>query len=257
MYTLGIDVGSTSSKAVILKNGKELVSHAVIPLGTGTVGPEQVYQQVFLNTTLSISDIAWTVATGYGRLNCSYANQQISELSCHAKGIHFLIPDVRTIIDIGGQDAKAIRVDSNGQLINFQMNDKCAAGTGRFLEVMSRVMGLEVAELGEYDARATGVETISNTCTVFAESEVISKLSAGVDIANLVAGIHDSVARKITGLTLRMGILPEVALTGGGALNTGLVRALERNLKCGLLLPSLPQFTGAVGAALFALEGRL
>ena len=138
----------------------------------------------------------------------------------------------------------------------FVMNDKCAAGTGRFLEVMSRVMGLEIAELGEYDARATEVETISNTCTVFAESEVISKLSAGVDIANLVAGIHDSVARKITGLTLRMGILPEVALTGGGALTTGLVRALERNLKCGLLLPSLPQFTGAVGAALFALEGR-
>ena len=254
MYTLGIDVGSTSSKAVILKNGKELVSHAVIPLGTGTVGPEQVYQQVFLNTTLSISDIAWTVATGYGRLNCSYANQQISELSCHAKGIHFLIPDVRTIIDIGGQDAKAIRVDSNGQLINFQMNDKCAAGTGRFLEMIARTLEVSLDELGAIALTSTEEIEITSMCSVFAESEVISLIANNKEKNDISNGVCNAIAGKAYGLLRRIGLEPGFMMTGGVAKNPGVVRAVEKKLGEKLYICEEPEIVGATGAALYALE---
>lgn len=256
MYTLGIDVGSTSSKAVILKDNAEIVSCIVVPLGTGTSGPDTAYAEVFKSAGLTQADIAWTVATGYGRLKCSYANEQISELSCHAKGINFLLPNVRTIIDIGGQDAKAIRLGPEGQLVNFQMNDKCAAGTGRFLEVMARVLDLDINDLGPVSEKAQKPVKISNTCTVFAESEVISHMSTDVGIENIAAGIHNSVAQRVAGMAGRIGLEPDFAISGGVALNIGVVHALERALGYEIIAHPYCQLAGALGASRLAWEHK-
>ena len=168
MYTLGIDIGSTASKAVALKDGKELIGHTVESLGTGTEGPKLALKNLFDQTGLSRADIACTIATGYGRLNCEGADGQISELSCHARGIHFLLPGARTVVDNGGQDAKALRISPEGKLISFQMNDKCAAGTGRFLDVMAQVLNVPISQLGPLSEQSTHPVNISNTCTVFA-----------------------------------------------------------------------------------------
>lgn len=254
MYTSGIDIGSTSSKVVILENGKTLLAHEVVPLGTGTVGPVQAIRTAYETAGISAQDISYTVVTGYGRMNYADADAQISELSCHAKGVHFLLPEVRTIIDIGGQDAKALQISDNGQLLAFQMNDKCAAGTGRFLEVMAKVLNVPISELGSISERADKPSAISNTCTVFAESEVISQLSAGTSIENIAAGIHSSVAKRVAGMALRLGHPTSLAMSGGVALNSGVVRAMERELGCPVHVHPLCQSAGAIGAALFAWE---
>lgn len=252
MYTLGIDIGSTSSDAVILKERTEIVAKHVSPLGTGTIGPQQALDAVLSESGLALSDMAYVVATGYGRMNCDYANEQVSELSCHAKGVHFLCPDVATIIDIGGQDAKALRVGPNGQLLNFVMNDKCAAGTGRFLDVMSKVLNLELEDLGDVSAKAKEPVSISNTCTVFAESEVISHLSNHVAIEDIVAGIHISVAKRVAGMALRIGCDPQVVMSGGVALNKGVVSAMETELGMEVFAHPDCQLAGAIGAAIIA-----
>ena len=176
MYTMGIDVGSASSKVVILKDGKDVVAAEVVQVGTGSTGPKKAIEMAFEASGLKQEDIAFTVATGYGRFSLD-ADKQFSEISCHAKGIFFLVPTARTIIDIGGQDAKAIRLDNKGGIKQFFMNDKCAAGTGRFIEVMARVLETTLDEMATLDELATETAPISSTCTVFAESEVISQLS--------------------------------------------------------------------------------
>lgn len=257
MNTLGIDIGSTSSKVVILQDGETLRAHCVVPLGTGTVGPEQALAAAYREAGLAKDDIALTVATGYGRMNYAAANAQVSELSCHAKGIHYLLPEVRTVIDIGGQDAKALQISDTGQLLAFQMNDKCAAGTGRFLEVMAKVLNVDISELGPLSGRADKPATISNTCTVFAESEVISQLSAGVSAENIAAGIHNSVAKRVAGMALRLGRPTALAMSGGVALNTGVVHAMEREIGCRIQVHPLCQSAGAIGAALFAWEKQM
>lgn len=254
MYYLGIDIGSSATKLIAIDENKQIAGRSVVQLGTGTSGVATAVEALYASSGLKAKDIAMTVATGYGRLTCDGADLQISEISCHAKGVHCLLPQVRTIIDIGGQDTKAIQVSERGAIQQFVMNDKCAAGTGRFLDVMSTVLDVGLDKLGEVDAQHTEVLPISNTCTVFAESEVISKLSAGHPIPNILAGIHQAVAKRVAGLVLRVGVAPEVCLTGGVAQNSGIVRALEEELTCSLLLPSDPQITGALGAALFALE---
>lgn len=256
MYTLGIDIGSTSSKAAILKDGKELIAHVVEPLGTGTIGPETALRQVFKLSGLTQKDIHFTIATGYGRLSCSIADEQISELSCHASGIHFLLPEVRTVIDIGGQDAKALTISPDGRLTAFQMNDKCAAGTGRFLDVMARVLNVPISRLGPLSEQSTHPASISNTCTVFAESEVISQLSAQIPLADIAAGIHNSVAKRVAGMALRLGRPECTAMSGGVALNIGVVHAMERELGCPITVDPLCQSAGAIGAALLAFKKR-
>lgn len=180
MYTLGIDIGSSSSKAVLLKNGSEIIAEDAIQAGTGSSGPSRVLQQIMQQSGLELNEIDYTIATGYGRFSVAFANEQISEITCHAKGIAWLLPGTGTIIDIGGQDAKAISLDSNGNILKFFMNDKCAAGTGRFLDVMSRVLETELSEMGEWHFRSAHPAKVSSTCTVFAESEVISLLSQGI-----------------------------------------------------------------------------
>ena len=251
-YTMGMDIGSTASKCLILINGTEIAGSAVIPAGTGTSGPGRALEEALAAASISMDAISRITATGYGRNTFSGADDVVSELSCHAIGIHAIFPDVRTLIDIGGQDAKVVRVTETGRLDNFVMNDKCAAGTGRFLEVMARVLELEVSELAEKSAQAKNVVNISSTCTVFAESEVISQLSNNVDIADLVAGIHRSVAVRTAGLARRLGIEKPVAMSGGVALNAGVVKALEEELGTEIKVSPLAQLNGAYGAAVHA-----
>ncbi|MDD4722220.1 MAG: acyl-CoA dehydratase activase, partial [Acidaminococcaceae bacterium] len=177
-----------------------------------------------------------------------------SEISCHAKGMFYLLPNVRTIIDIGGQDVKAIRLNNKGQIVNFVMNDKCAAGTGRFIETMAKVIDVPLAQFGDLAVQAVSVASISSTCTVFAESEVVSKMSTGISIPNLIAGIHASVARRVVGLVRRNGIEPDIALSGGVSLNMGIVTALEEELHAPLFVSPFSQVAGSLGAALYAKE---
>ncbi len=254
MYTMGIDVGSASSKVVILKDGKDVVASEVVQVGTGSSGPKKAMENAFEASGLKQEDISFTVATGYGRFSLDNADKQMSEISCHAKGIYFLVPTARTIIDIGGQDAKAIRLDNNGGIKQFFMNDKCAAGTGRFIEVMARVLETTLDEMAGLDEQAAETAPISSTCTVFAESEVISQLSKGTSRNNIARGVHMSVASRACGLAYRGGLEKDVVFTGGVAKNAGVVRAVSSVLKTDVIVAPNPQTTGALGAALFAYE---
>lgn len=254
IYTLGIDVGSTASKCIILKNGTEIVSKSLIPVGAGTSGPARAIAQVLKNGGFKAEDMAYTLATGYGRNALQgIADRQMSELSCHARGAYFLFPQVHTVIDIGGQDVKVLHIE-NGAMVNFQMNDKCAAGTGRFLDVMARVLEVRVEDLAKLGRLSTHRIAISSTCTVFAESEVISQLSQGTNKCDIIDGIHRSVASRVAGLVHRVGLQDQVVMTGGVAQNIGVVNALEKELGHQIHTSPLTQYNGALGAALFAYQ---
>ena len=217
-------------------------------------GSQQVYHSALQAAGLSRDDLDYTVVTGYGRMKFEQADEQVSELSCHAKGVHYLLPTARSVIDIGGQDAKALQISSAGRLMNFVMNDKCAAGTGRFLEVMSRVLDVQISEMGDLSEKSAREVSISSTCTVFAESEVISQLSSNEKVEDIVAGIHRSVAKRVAGMALRIGCEPDVAMSGGVALNRGIVSAMEKELNTPILVHPDCQLAGAIGAALLAWE---
>ncbi len=252
IYTLGIDIGSTASKCVMLADGKDIVAKTLIAVGAGTSGPQRAIDAVLEAAGKTREQIAFVLATGYGRNSLEgFADHQMSELSCHAKGAAFLFPQVRTVIDIGGQDVKILRVE-NGAMTNFQMNDKCAAGTGRFLDVMARVLEVEVNDLGTLGAQSTKDVAISSTCTVFAESEVISQLAQGTDKRDIINGIHQSVAGRVAGLAHRVGVQDDVVMTGGVAQNSGVVNALQEQLGHTIHTSPLTQYVGALGAALFA-----
>lgn len=251
---LGLDIGSSSSKAVILRADGLIAAKAVVNTGTGTLGPDKVVEKALLDAGLAASEIAYSVVTGYGRINYSLANKQITEISCHAKGVAYLNPSAKTVIDIGGQDAKVIRLVNNGKIDNFVMNDKCAAGTGRFLEVMARILDCSIDELSGLAERSTEAITISNTCTVFAESEVISRLAAGAKREDVARGAHVAVAKRVAGLANRIGVKSEVVMSGGVALNLSVVAALEKEIGDKVFIVENPQVVGALGAALFAKE---
>lgn len=253
MYTMGVDIGSASSKVVILED-KKLLDYSVVQLGTGTLGPSEVIEDILKKTKLKLSDISYTVVTGYGRFSLDIADKQISEISAHAKGIHSLIPSARTIIDIGGQDAKAIALNDKGNVKQFFMNDKCAAGTGRFLEVMAKVLNVTLDEMQDLDKLSTDPATVSSTCTVFAESEVISQLSKGKSKEDIIRGVHNSVAHKVSGLAYRTMLKEDIVMTGGVAKNKGVVRAISEELQKKVIVADNPQITGALGAAIFAYE---
>ena len=254
---MGIDVGSTASKCVIMKDGAEIVAKSLVAVGTGTSGPARALAEVLENAQMTREQMDFVLATGYGRNSLDgLADMQMSELSCHAKGAAYLFPDVRTVIDIGGQDVKVIEIE-NGQMRNFVMNDKCAAGTGRFLDVMARVLEVRVEDLGDLGDKSTKEIGISSTCTVFAESEVISQLAAGTDKCDIIAGIHRSVAGRVSGLCNRVGVRDRVVMTGGVAQNHGIVQALENQLQHEIFTSPLTQYNGALGAALFAYQKAL
>jgi predicted CoA-substrate-specific enzyme activase len=195
------------------------------------------------------------VATGYGRVAVEFADTQVTEISCYARGIHHLYPEVMTVIDIGGQDSKVVAVGPGGKPLDFAMNDKCAAGTGRFLEVIARAMELDLEDMGPNALRARRAADISSTCTVFAESEVVTLVAEGVPREEIVAGICRSIARRVGGMARRVGVEPPVAFAGGVAKNVGVVRALEEVLGETLIVPEEPQIVGALGAALVARDG--
>ena len=254
IYTLGIDIGSTASKCVMLADGKDIVAKSLISVGAGTSGPQRAIDEVLSAAGKKREDMAYVLATGYGRNSLmNYADKQMSELSCHAKGAHFLFPEVHTVIDIGGQDVKVLEIE-NGVMTNFAMNDKCAAGTGRFLDVMARVLEVDVKDLGRLGAMSTKYVGISSTCTVFAESEVISQLAMGTDKCDIINGIHRSVAGRVAGLAHRIGVRDQVVMTGGVAQNQGIVKALQDELGHKIHTSPLTQYNGALGAALFAFD---
>ena len=252
ILTMGIDVGSTASKCVILKDGSEIVAKSLVAVGTGTSGPSRAIAQVLENAGMTREQMDFVLATGYGRNSLDgLADMQMSELSCHAKGAAFLFPNVRTVVDIGGQDVKVIEIE-NGMMKNFVMNDKCAAGTGRFLDVMARVLEVKVEELGDLGDKSTKEVGISSTCTVFAESEVISQLANGVKRPDLVAGICRSVASRVAALARRAGVTEQVCLSGGVARNDAVRQALSDELNVPVSVDPLAQYFGAIGAALWA-----
>lgn len=219
-------------------------------------GPEhrrlanKVMDEALQKCNLRFEDLAYVVGTGYGRMNIPFADRQITEMSCHARGVASMFPNVRLAIDIGGQDSKALKI-KEGRLLDFVMNDKCAAGTGRFLEVVAGTLGLKLEDLGSISLGSAKAVSISSTCTVFAQQEVIARLSDGAAIEDVVAGLHDSIASRAGRMARRLRVEPDVVFTGGVAKNTGVVRALARNLGCQVLVPQEPLMSGALGAALF------
>ncbi len=252
MITAGVDIGSSTSKVVILEDGKNFLGRVVVPVGTGTSGPSRAFEQAMKDANLQRGDIDLVVATGYGRKNFSDAAHQLSEITCHARGVYELVPGVQTVIDIGGQDCKAIKVGPGGVVTNFVMNDKCAAGTGRFLEVMAHILEVDVGQLADLAAASRHVVSISNTCTVFAESEVISQLSAGAPHQDVAAGIVRSVVRRVAGLARRAGVQSKVVMTGGVSLNWMAVQYMQEELGLPVMASPDAQLTGALGAALIA-----
>jgi len=251
---MGIDIGSTTSKCVVLKDGQEIVGKSLVAVGAGTSGPDRAIQAVLAACRLSREDMSYVLATGYGRHLLDWIDAELSELSCHAQGAHYIFPQARTVIDIGGQDAKVLRIDSEGMLDSFTMNTKCAAGTGRFLEVMARVLEVEMDDLERLSEQSTEVVNISSTCTVFAESEVISQLSHNTPKCDIIRGIHRSVAGRVAGLAKSVGVEDEVVMTGGVSRNGGVVLALEEALGKRIQVSPLSQYAGALGAALFAFQ---
>lgn len=251
---LGVDIGSSSSKAVLIDGRKLVLARAVENIGVGTEGPELVVKRALDLAGADENHILHTVATGYGRNAYAGADRQITEISCHGKGVVHLMPQARTVIDIGGQDAKIIRLSEFGTVENFVMNEKCAAGTGRFLEVMARILNCSLDQLADLSARAAGDIVISNTCTVFAESEVISQLAGGATKEEAARGVHSAIARRTAGLARRIGVAQEVVMSGGVALNYEVVNMLSQELNCQVNTVDDPQTVGAFGAALYALE---
>jgi predicted CoA-substrate-specific enzyme activase len=254
LYFAGVDIGSTMTKVVLMDKSSNLLSTI-----KGPTGPEyrqlanEVMRQALEQASLQIDDISYIVATGYGRLNVPFADRQITELSCHARGVSSLFPNVRTVIDIGGQDAKCMKID-NGRLVSFVMNDKCAAGTGRFLEVTAATLGIRLEDMGDISLKAIKKIQISNLCTIFAQQEVVALLSRGEKLENILAGLHDALANRVAALARRLGIEPDLVLTGGVAKNTGIVRAMKESLGCEIFVPEEPLLTGALGAAILAKE---
>jgi len=256
MYYAGVDVGAVTGKVVILGEDGEIVGFSIVPTGaSGRRAAEVALEKALEKAGLGRDLVGQVVATGYGRASVDYAGRRVTEITCHARGAHHLYPQVRTVIDVGGQDSKVIVVGPKGRVLDFLMNDKCAAGTGRFLEVMAGALELDVEELGEVGLRARRPVSISSTCTVFAESEVVGLVSEGAAREDIVAGLHKAIARRIGAMAARVGFAPPVVMTGGVAKNRGAVKALEERLGTSLIIPEEPQIVGALGAALLAREG--
>ena len=251
---LGIDIGSTTSKCALMGEDGQLLALSLVVGGIGTDGPREAEEAVLQQAGIGKEQITLTAATGYGRASWEGADYQVSELTCHGIGARHVFPEVRTIIDIGGQDAKVVALDEDGTMAEFLMNDKCAAGTGRFLDVMASILRMDVDKLGQEALSAQEHARISSTCTVFAESEVISQLAKGVDRKAIVAGICDSVASRTATLAKRIGLKPPVCMSGGVARNSGVRAALEKALGVELLYSPLCQHFGAIGAAIYALR---
>ncbi len=252
-FFAGIDVGSISTEAVVVNASGALAGESIVLTGAdSSKAVEACLEAALSRAGIKRDDLGYIISTGYGRERVKMSDEPVTEISCHGRGASTLFPGTRTVIDIGGQDSKVISLDDGGRVVNFQMNDKCAAGTGRFLEVMARALEVEVAEMGEMSLRSENRLRVSSVCTVFAESEVVGLIAQGGRREDILSAIHSSIADRIYGLAGRVGIKPEVTLTGGVAKNRGVARALEERLGLNLNIPDEPQVTGALGAALIA-----
>ena len=261
MYYLGIDIGSLSCDTVVLDRDGAVVSSAVVPTGAQNARAiERSRAEALSAAGLNEGDVAALVSTGYGRRRVEGRVAAVTEISCHARGIRRLLPGTRVLIDIGGQDSKVILLDGQGTVTDFAMNDKCAAGTGRFLEAMARVLELDITQMVDLDRGAAEDLTLSSMCTVFAESEVVSLIAGGTAVPDIVAGLNRAVASRVRSMVMRiapdLGGLP-VAMSGGVAYNGGVVRALEAALDVSIAVPEKPDTVGALGAALVALDKAL
>jgi len=252
MITVGIDVGSITAKAAVVRDGAVLADKLILTGYNARHAGENVFETIMKETGIDSSSVVKIISTGYGRNSVSIADKAVTEITCHAAGAHYLNPDVRSVIDIGGQDSKAIVLDENGNVKNFAMNDKCAAGTGRFLEVMSKALEVDLDDFGSFSLNADEPSKISSLCTVFAESEVISLISKGEKRENIIAGIHESIAARVVAMANRTGLKPPTMMTGGVAKNIGVVKALEKKIGHQIEVSPQSQLTGAIGAALLA-----
>ncbi|MHA1791062.1 MAG: acyl-CoA dehydratase activase [Promethearchaeota archaeon] len=252
--TVGIDIGSLATKVVFLKDNEILDYKIERSRHSFKQRSREIVDEILDKHGLKMSDVDKILGTGYGRHSIKeiFGEPPVTEITAHAKGVHYFLPNVRTVVDMGGQDTKIIILGKNGKVIDFQMNDKCAAGTGRFLEVMAKTLEVDLSEMAELDLKYTKETTISSTCTVFAESEVISLIASSESKPNIIHGIHKAIASRVNGMVRRMGIVGDVAFCGGVAKNGGMVRALEKELGVKLYLAPDPQITGAVGSALIA-----
>ncbi|MEM2978371.1 MAG: acyl-CoA dehydratase activase [Candidatus Hadarchaeales archaeon] len=255
MLVAGCDVGSLTAKALLLEDGR-ILSHEVRRVKPRPeLSAREVMEEALRKAGRRWEEVAYCVGTGYGRVRIPFAGENVSEISCHGRGAHWLLPSVRTVIDIGGQDCKVIRVDGEGRLVNFVMNDKCAAGTGRFLELMAKTLGVGVEELGRLSLSSGKPIPITNVCAVYAQSEVLTQLAEGASAEDVAAGVNQAMAARVKALASRVGVEREVVLSGGLARNVGVVRYLEEMLGVPLIrLDFDPQLVGALGAALFAWE---
>jgi len=254
MIVSGLDIGSLSSEAVVLRDG-EIMSYSIIPTGADTKRAARTCMAEALEKAdVRLEDLSATVATGYGRISIPFATDTFTEITCHARGAHWLFPRTRTVIDMGGQDSKVISIDGKGRVVDFVMNDKCAAGTGRFLEVMADALEVDLMEMGERSLRARGNVIISSMCTVFAESEVISLIAKGCSKDDIIRGLHAAISKRIFTMAGKLRMERPITMTGGVAKNRGIVEALRKVLKAEIHVPEEPQIVGALGAALSALK---
>lgn len=249
MYVAGLDIGARSTEAVVLGRDDEVEYRVVWTGVNGRKAARESLERCLGTVGIRVEDLACIVATGYGRHHAPFDARPVTEITCHGTGAHFLLPDAKTVIDIGGQDSKAIRLDGNGNAVKFAMNDKCAAGSGLFLERMAQVLEVEVDELGDLGSEAQKQVTLSSMCVVFAESEVVSLLAQGHRKEDIIRGIHFAIAQRVIGLARRVSMQPPVVFTGGGAKNKGLVAALKALCGCDIYVPEEPQIVGALGAA--------
>lgn len=257
MLYAGIDIGSQSTDVVIIDENKKIVGCSVVPSGAvHSDAALKAFDIACQQAKCKIDDIEYIVSTGYGRKNVAFAQKNITEITCHVKGTFFLNPNIRTILDIGGQDSKVIKVGSDGTVLDFFMNEKCAAGTGRFLETIGRVLDIDLEDMGPKALESKKSVKLSSTCTVFAESEVISKIAEGEMIEDILNGVHESISDRAIAMLQKLGIEDAIAMTGGVAKNVGVVSCISKKLKTDIYVPNEPQIIGALGAAIFAYEKK-
>jgi predicted CoA-substrate-specific enzyme activase len=254
-YAAGVDVGSTQTKAVIVNEEKKIIGRSLVDTGANVVlAAEKAFREALDDNNIREEEVEYVIGTGYGRYRVTFGNTQVTEISCHARGAVHMFPKTVTVVDMGGQDTKAIRISPTGEIIDFCMNDKCAAGTGRFLGAASQALDIPLDKLGPTALTAQKPVRISTTCTVFAESEVLSWLGKGKKIEDILWGVHQSIASRSAGLMRRVGVEEEVTFSGGVAKNVGMVKALEERLEVKLNVSDDSHYMGALGAALFALD---
>jgi predicted CoA-substrate-specific enzyme activase len=253
-YFIGIDIGSSTTKGVITEDGQLLVRH-LMPSGVNyRLAARDLLDELLARAGLSRPDIAFIVATGHGAALVESADEQVADIRCCARGISSIFPDARTVIDVQGQSTQVMRLNGEGQVIDFVVSEKCASGSGRFLDIIANVLQTRLDEIGPLSLKSENPVAFTTGCAVFGESEAVSRVAEGVSPEDILAGVHQALAEKVASLVRRVGLEERCAMCGGGALNVGLVRWVEKKLGISLLVPSEPQFVTALGAAIMAAE---